>query len=144
MISEFLQTRNIKFTDQDQENQQKKRFKQDYFVIEDLRNPQTLSEMYELYIDTSDAKNENLNALWEIQLKDSLNYQLPTYDKVFLFKHVATGCYLAIDPLNKNQIILTYEGMKLECQFFVRSKKALDSNISFSESLKIQSVYWAS
>jgi hypothetical protein len=30
--------------------------------------------MYELYLDTSDAKGENLNALWEIQLKDSLNY----------------------------------------------------------------------
>jgi hypothetical protein len=39
MISEFLQTRDVNFTDLEQENQQRKRQKQDYFVIEDLRDP---------------------------------------------------------------------------------------------------------
>ncbi len=46
MISEFLQTRDVIFTDVDQESQQKRNYKQDYFVIEDLRHYETLSEMY--------------------------------------------------------------------------------------------------
>jgi hypothetical protein len=132
------------FSDLEVENNSKRMNKQDYFVIEDLRHFETLSEMFELYVDTSDVRKDNLNALWEIQLKDSLSYQLPTYEKILLFKHVATGCYLGINPSNPEEIILTYEGMKLECQFYLRSKKALYNNISYSESVRLQSVYFAS
>ena len=100
--------------------------------------------MYELFLDQSEEKEKNVNALWEIQLKDSLKYQLPTYDQVFLFKHVATGCFLAINPSEPGEIILTYEGMRMECLFNVKSKKAEDQNISYSESLRIQSNFCSS
>lgn len=68
--------------------------------------------MYELYIDSGPTNVNNLNALWEIQITDSFNFSLPDYDQAFLLKHVATGCYLAINKTDANSFILTYDGMQ--------------------------------
>lgn len=68
--------------------------------------------MYELYVE--DDCN-NINALWEIQLRESLTFTFPVYENVFLIKHVATGCFLSIDPLGGDNINLTYDGLQREC-----------------------------
>lgn len=77
--SQFLQTRNISYADGESKKIDEK--KQDYFVIDNLRDYQTLLEMYELYNDTSDNKDDNIDALWEVQLRDPLTYYQPDYSK---------------------------------------------------------------
>ena len=121
MFSEFLGRRDINFIDP--ETNIKKVMKQDYFIVQDLVFIDQIKTMYELYVDNTSTSNGNINALWEIQVLDSLQYECPTYRKtltqykkflesVFLLKHVATGCFLMLDDEN---LALTYNGLLSEC-----------------------------
>ncbi|CAD8133367.1 unnamed protein product [Paramecium octaurelia] len=106
-----------------------------YFNVEQVKN-EKINYMYKLYVDTSENAENNLNNLWQIQHVNSLMFSRPNYDSVFLIRHVCTGLFLEITNHNAN---LTYDGLKQECQFHLRSKKNSDDQILFSEAYKLQS-----
>ncbi|CAD8067155.1 unnamed protein product [Paramecium primaurelia] len=106
-----------------------------YFDVDKIRN-EKINQMYQLYVDTTQDADENLNCLWQIQHVDSLIYQKSTYESVFLIRHVCTGLFLQI---TNNEVGLTYDGLKMECQFNLKSKKQSIDPISYSETFKIQS-----
>ena len=87
----------------------RKMMKQKYLDINDLR--QNLWKRYEIYAETENI----INTLWEVQIRDPLHYKTPDYDEIFLFKHVATGCFLALG--NNDSLALTYDGTKASCCF---------------------------
>ncbi|CAD8139457.1 unnamed protein product [Paramecium pentaurelia] len=107
-----------------------------YFDVEQVRN-EKIEYMYKLYVDSSTDAENNLNNLWQIQHVDSLTFSKPNYESVFLIRHVCTGLFLEISHHSAN---LTYDGLRQECQFHLRSKKTLDDQILFSEAYKLQSV----
>ncbi|CAD8067163.1 unnamed protein product [Paramecium primaurelia] len=106
-----------------------------YFDVDKIRN-EKINQMYQLYVDTTQEADENLNCLWQIQHVDSLIYQKSTYESVFLIRHVCTGLLLQI---TNNGVGLTYDGLKMECQFNLKCKKQSIDPISYSETFKIQS-----
>jgi hypothetical protein len=81
----------------------------------------------------------NLNAFWEVQSKELMQFALPTYELGFLLKHCATGCYIfaSEEDDNKYKLGLTYDGMDPTCSFYFKSKKSPDDLILYSESVKI-------
>ncbi|CAD8173114.1 unnamed protein product [Paramecium octaurelia] len=106
-----------------------------YFDVAKIRN-EKINQMYQLYVDTTPKADENLNSLWQFQHVDSLIYSRSTYENVFLIRHVCTGLFLQI---TNNGVGLTYDGLKMECQFNLKSKKTQIDPISYSEACKIQS-----
>ncbi|CAD8087418.1 unnamed protein product [Paramecium sonneborni] len=105
-----------------------------YFDVDRIRN-EKIDQMYQLYVDTKNGADQNLSSLWQIQHIDSLIYQRPTYESVFLIRHVCTGLFLYI---TNRGVGLTYDGLKSECQFNLKSKKTSNDYISYSEACKIQ------
>ncbi|CAD8135704.1 unnamed protein product [Paramecium pentaurelia] len=107
-----------------------------YFNVQQVRN-EKIEYMYQLCVDSSADAEENLNNLWQIQHVDSLTFSKANYDSVFLIRHVCTGLFLEI---SHHTASLTYDGLRQECQFYLRSKKTSDDQILFSEAYKLQSV----
>ncbi|CAD8151578.1 unnamed protein product [Paramecium octaurelia] len=106
-----------------------------YFDVDKIRN-EKINQMYQLYVDTSPKADEDLNSLWQVQHVDSLIYSRPTYESVFLIRHVCTGLFLHI---TNQGVGLTYDGLKMECHINLKSKKTSNDPISYSEACKIQS-----
>ncbi|CAD8052984.1 unnamed protein product [Paramecium sonneborni] len=107
-----------------------------YFNVDKVRN-EKIEYMYQLYVDQSQDAEENLNNLWQVQHMDSLTFQKPNYESVFLIRHVCTGLFLEI---SHHSVGLTYDGLRQECQFHLRAKKTSEDQILFSEAYKLQSV----
>jgi hypothetical protein len=95
--------------------------------------------MFELCVDSTENNTQNINALWEIQLQEMMQFALPNYEQAFLLKHVATGCYLLVTEKDDETLGLglTYNGMEPACKFVLKSKKNTEDYISYSESVKI-------
>ncbi|TNV75003.1 hypothetical protein FGO68_gene1012 [Halteria grandinella] len=139
-ITEGLEPKQVNVKDYD--TQIYKSLNQHYFDVIKLRKPESIKGTYKLYVDQDPSAEENLDSLWQIQHVDSLTYYRATYESKFLIRHVCTGLFLEVTTESFNQYVsLTFDGLKQECQFNLKSKKTSNDPISYSEACKIQSVH---